>query len=601
MIEIKQYSCAYAGKTKPHLHRVNLHIRAGEFVAVIGPSGGGKSTLLFSINGLIPNEIEGSRYEGSIKADGICVQETMPHDLAGIVGTVLQDPEWQLVRGTVLEELVFPLENMGVEAEEIDRRLKEVTEQVEIRHLLPRSPLELSGGQKQRVAIAACLMMRPKIIVLDEPTAELDPLGKEMVIETIRELNRVWGYTIVLVDHNLDVTLPHVDRVVEVEEGRIAADGTPAEVFAGGGVQDGEGRVALPQTVEIAVMLGVHRLGDRVPLTARELADLLMRVRPQHEPGAIREPDLAPVYADARRATGILTNGRVTDPAGVPAVELEDVHFAYGKTDNDPAIHPLQLRIRQGEFVAVIGQNGAGKSTLCKLMVGLLKPLGGSVRILGKMVSSYRAGELVKQVGYVFQNPDYQIFQRTVYDEVAYGLRIQKLPRREIERRVLEATQLLDIERHLREHPHFLSRGERRRVAIASMLALRPNILILDEPTTGLDPYRCRQMMEHIRSLWDSGHTVILLTHDMRVVADYVPRTIVMASGRIELDGMTRDVFACRDELLRRRITVPPVVELSRLLGWVEPALTSEEFVLRYRRMMLEPSPEPVVAGGAGV
>ncbi|MCZ8517195.1 energy-coupling factor transporter ATPase [Paenibacillus filicis] len=566
MIRFENYSCTFEVKQEPLLHPLNLQINEGEFVFVTGPSGGGKSTLCFSINGLIPNEMEGSLYEGSITVDGINVQQMFPYDLVSVVGTVLQDPEWQLVRGTVKEELTFALENMGVPVEEIDRRLSRVVEQVKIKPLLLRSSLELSGGQKQRVAIAACLMMQPKVIVLDEPTAELDPMGKEMVIETIRNLHREWGYTVVFVDHNLDVTFPHADRVIVVAGGRIIADTPPSKLYDQPGISE---LLPMPQVIEIARQLGVRKTDGGDPLTVAELEKEMLRGGvSRFLDGAGRHPVLGP-------------EPQVQAPPGKPIIELKQVMFRYNKYDDELVIKPLDLRIHQGEFTAIIGHNGAGKSTLCKLITGLLKPRSGEVLIYGKSANSYRGDQRVRHVGFVFQNPDFQFVSRTVYDEVAYGLQIQKLKPAEIDERVHRVTKLLQIDNYLQEHPHFLSRGERRRVAIASILALEPEVIILDEPTTGIDSLRSREMMNYIRTLWEHGHTIVLLTHDMRVVADYVPRTIVMSDGQIQWDGPTGHIFAKKEELHRHHITLPPVVDLSFGLGWSVPSLSSDDFVSR--------------------
>ncbi|GGG83221.1 ABC transporter ATP-binding protein [Paenibacillus radicis (ex Gao et al. 2016)] len=567
MIRFDNYSCRYESGKEPLLHTLNLQINPGEFVFVTGPSGGGKSTLCFSINGLIPNEMEGSLYEGSVTVDGINVQQTFPYDLVSVVGTVLQDPEWQLVRGTVKEELTFALENMGVPVEEIDRRLAQVAEQVQIKPLLLRSSLELSGGQKQRVAIAACLMMQPKVIVLDEPTAELDPMGKEMVMETICELHREWGYTVVFVDHNLDVTLPHASRVIVVANGRIIADAPPSRLFDQQAVRK---LLPMPQVVHLSRQLGVRSPDGGDPLTVAELEEELARRLGTRAPLAGTNNEQLIRDEPAR--------------SGKPIIELKQVRFKYKKHDTDLTIKPVDLRIMQGEFTAIIGHNGAGKSTLCKLITGLLKPSSGEVLIHGKQANSYQAEQRVRHVGFVFQNPDFQFVRRTVYDEVAYGLHIQRLKAEEIDVRVRQVTKLLNIDNYLNEHPHFLSRGERRRVAIASILALEPEVIILDEPTTGLDSLRCQEMMSYIRKLWQKGHTIILLTHDMRVVADYVPRTIVMSGGQIQWDAPTRDIFAKKEELHRHQITLPPVVELSYALGWSVPSLTSEEFIAHMDR-----------------
>lgn len=581
MITFDNYSCTYSSG-KPMLHQLNLNITPGEFVFVTGPSGGGKSTLCFSVNGLIPHETEGSTYQGSVTVDGNKVQDVYPNDLVSVVGTVLQDPEWQLVRGTVKEELTFALENMGFPADEIDRRLEEVVERVEIQSLLLRSTLDLSGGQKQRVAIAACLMMKPKVIVLDEPTAELDPLGKEMVLDTIRQLHQEWGYTIVFVDHNLDVSMPYVDRVIVVAEGKIVADAPPSRLYDEPLVREW---LPMPQVIELARKLGVkiedEQHGECDPLTVEELRHAL-----QHS-GVFRPEPPKQVTASPTEAGGV--------PAGETLVELKNITFRYRKQEDEMTIKPLNLRIGRGEFAAVIGRNGAGKSTLCKLITGLLKPNGGELLIHGRPSTEYRTDQRVHHIGFVFQNPDYQFVRRTVYDEVAYGLTVQKLPAAEIDERVKKVTKLLQIDKYLQEHPHFLSRGERRRVAIASILVMQPEVIILDEPTTGLDSVRCREMMDYIAELWRQGHTIIMLTHDMRVVADYIPRTIVLSQGQIVWDAPTREVFSKGKELERYHITLPPVVELSHSWGWTPAALTSDELVQAVSAAALR---EPVLGGG---
>jgi len=583
MITFDHYSCTYSSG-KPMLHQLNLNITPGEFVFVTGPSGGGKSTLCFSINGLIPHETEGSTYQGSVTVDGSRVQDVYPNDLVSVVGTVLQDPEWQLVRGTVKEELTFALENMGYPTDEIDRRLEEVVERVEIGSLLLRSTLDLSGGQKQRVAIAACLMTKPKVIVLDEPTAELDPLGKQMVLDTIRQLHQEWGYTIVFVDHNLDVSMPYVDRVIVVADGKIVADAPPSLLYDEPLVREW---LPMPQVIELARKLGVkiedEQRGECDPLTVEELRKAL------HNRGVV-----CPEPPKQRPNHGSEAGG---SPGGETLLELKNITFRYRKQEDEMTIKPLNLRIGRGEFAAVIGRNGAGKSTICKLITGLLKPHGGELLIHGKPSSEFRADQRVRHIGFVFQNPDYQFVRRTVYDEVAYGLSVQKLPAGEIDARVKKVTQLLHIDKYLQEHPHFLSRGERRRVAIASILVMQPEVIILDEPTTGLDSVRCREMMDYITELWRQGHTIIMLTHDMRVVADYISRTIVLSQGQIVWDAPTREVFSKGKELAHYHITLPPVVELSHIWGWAQVALTSDELVdalsvpdLRVRK--------PVLSGG---
>lgn len=565
MISVRNFYCTYNEAEPYALKKINVEIKRGEFVAVIGPSGGGKSTLAFSINGILPNEIEGSLYSGEILLDGIRVQSVSPSDLISVAGTVLQDPEWQLVQETVLEELTFTLENLGIPVKEIRERLCEVLKQIDIKSLLHRSTLKLSGGEKQRVAIACSLMLQPKVLVLDEPTAELDPIGKELVIKTISQLNKKWGYTVVFIDHNLDITLPFADRVVVIADGEIAEDTHPLLLYNSKKIQK---VIPLPQITAIAKRLDISyetEKGTGLPLTAEDIIKYLKKPSRQDQ----QNTDYIKILNQSEH---------IKDPV----LELKDVWFNYRESD-DCAVKSVNLTIGSGEFTAVIGANGAGKSTLCKLITGLLRPKSGEIFIKGRPVEKYRAKDLINEAGYVFQNPDFQIFQNSVYNEIAFGLKNKKLPKEDIDKRVLETAKLLDIEQYLDTHPHFLSRGERKRVAIGGILALNPDILILDEPTIGLDACNSNKLMRYICRLWKSGHTVIILTHDMSLVARYVPRTIIMSDGKIIINDDTEAVFSDNELLKRYSLTVPPVVKLSLMLGWSRPALTADEFVSRYK------------------
>ncbi len=560
MIKISNISYSY--NDRKVLDNVNLEINEGEFVLVIGPSGGGKTTLSQLINGIIPNDIKGSEFSGEVIIDELNTINQSSKLANGIVGTVLQDPEWQFVSGTVIEELTFSMENNGLDIREMDKRLDFIVKQLEIEHLLHESPVKLSGGQKQRVAIAASLMMNPKILVLDEPTAELDPIGKKDILELVKSLNASLGLTVIFVDHNLDISFPYADRVIMVANGKIVADAHPSVLFENPVVAKW---VEMPQVIEIARHLKQKVSGfcDQDPLEAKELSEMIIKKFPdcyhhrysKMDEGLIREED----------------NGS--------ALKLEHVSFNYNTKSDQLILKNINLEIGKQDFIALIGQNGAGKSTLSKLIMGLIKPTVGRVFLGGKNISSMDVNEIISRVGYVFQNPDYQMTQKSVFDEIAFGLKLRNVPLDMIEQKVNEAANIFNITNYLNRHPHFLSRGERRRVAIASTLILEPDVIILDEPTTGLDSIRCREMMEYITKLNEKGITIIFLTHDMGVVTKYIPKTMIMANGELQFFGQTRDAFRHIENFHQYKIDVPPVVDLSNRLQWEHAALSTMDFI----------------------
>jgi energy-coupling factor transport system ATP-binding protein len=526
------------------LRRIALTVARGEFVAVVGPSGGGKSSIVYAINGIIPHEIRSSETAGTATVGGLNVAQHPPHELIRTVGTVLQDPEWQLVTFTVEDEIAFGLENLGVPPATIRAQVAATATLLEVDNLLGRSPDTLSGGQKQRVAIAACLAQASPILLLDEPLAELDPRGKQMVIEAVTRLHRTHGITIIFVDHNLELIAPYAERVIVIADGTLVADGPPQAVLNDPAVLAAT-RLRMPQPMEIAALLPPPLQPSAAPCTMQALAATLRgRV-------SLRAAPLNDEPPSPGQVGPLLAEGR-------------GLSFRYGR--GPEVLHEVDVQIRAGEYIGLIGQNGAGKSTLAKLLVGLLRPSAGQIMLNGRPLSTLLRAEVVAQVGYVFQNPDYQFFTQSCYDEVAFGLRLQKLPEAAVAARVSDVLEQLGMVAYREAHPHLLSRGQRRRIAIATVLALQPALIILDEPTTGLDSGTATRLLALIDQLHSQGHTILLLTHEMRVVLEHCSRLLLIDDGQIALDDDPRRAFRQQAALRQAHIQVPPLAELWHAL-----------------------------------
>lgn len=559
IIRAENFSCRYDSDAPLALRRIELEIQPGEFVVVLGPSGGGKSTLALAVNGIIPHELRSSETAGEVFVEGLAVSQRPPHELMRAVGTVLQDPEWQLTTFTVADELAFAAENLGFPPVRIHERVAEVARLLHLENLLDRSPDELSGGEKQRVAIAACLVPSPPVLLLDEPLSELDPIGKQEVIATVRDLNTQHGSTVLFIEHNLHAVAPYADRVIVVAGGSVIAAGPPRAILADRVVAATTG-LRLPQPVEIAELLGIQR--STMPLTMSELVSVAGGM-----PGGAVGDTTVSSAADETPTTD-----------ATPALTATDLRFAYpGGAD---VVAGVDLHLREGEYVGLIGANGAGKSTVARLLVGLLTPQHGTIRLRDEPLRGMSRREISSRIGYVFQNPDYQFFSRTCRDEVAVGLRLHDYSAEEAKELATAVLDELGMAKFADHHPHFLSRGQRRRVAVASMLAMRPQVLVLDEPTTGLDSGAATAMLDLVDELRDRGHAVLLLTHEMWAVLERCDRVVMLDDGRVRLDDDPRRAFARHDVLAECGITAPPLAELFELLPGGPPALlprTSED------------------------
>jgi cobalt transport protein ATP-binding subunit len=536
----------YRGQQKPALDGVDLEVAEGEFVVVMGPSGAGKSTLCVSLNGLIPHFFRG-RMEGEVRVHGRSTREGRVGEFAKEVGLVFQDFEAQLFSTNVALEVAFGPENFHVDREEMERRVREVLGRVRLEGFDDRQPATLSGGQKQRLAIASVLAIQPRILCLDEPTTDLDPIGKLGVFEIAEELKDRDDVTLIVVEHETEETLD-ADRIVVLRDGKVVTDRPAREVL-----RDVE-LLESSRIMPLQVTRFFHEMGlwqGQLPLT------------PEEGLNEFRRRDWL-VRADRHRE--LVQEDEAREQAyGETLIEVEGLAHRY--PNGVVALEGVDLDVRRGEFLAVLGQNGSGKTTLVKHFNGLLEPTEGSVRVEGEETVRQGVRKLGQRVGYVFQNPDHQIFSDTVFDEVAFGPKIRGLEENEVKERVSEALAAVGLEGYEEEDPFGLTKGERQRVAVASVLAVRPEVLILDEPTTGLDYAEQRSMMDLVRSLNEAGSTIIVVTHTMWVVAEYAHRAAVIKDGRMTLSGTVREVFAREEDLREASLRPPHIVSLGNALG----------------------------------
>ena len=553
MIRFEHLTYRYPGSEDPILQDLSLAVNEGEFLLVIGPSGAGKSTFLRCLNGLVPHFYGGS-IAGRVQVDGRDPVALGPKGMADFVGFVLQDPEAQFVVDRVEDELAFALENQGLDPIVMRKRVEEALDQLNIAHLRRRSVNTLSGGERQRVAIASVMTLQPQVLVLDEPTSQLDPQAAEEVLDTLVKLNQDLGLTVILSEHRLERVVQYVDRILYLPGGGQAPIlDEPRAVL---------GQVELtPPLITLAKALGWSPL----PLTIKEGRRFAGQV------ASIRE---------AGTAHTVLAS----EPQVPLSISVDGLGYSY---NGHPALQNISLSIHQGEFVALMGRNGAGKTTLLKQLVGLLKPAHGQVQIADprsrQTMDTRRAAveELIRVVGYVPQNPNALLFNDTVRQELDFTRRGHGLPLGEYEA-LLGTLGLLE---QAAQYPRDLSVGERQRVALASILVAEPQILLLDEPTRGLDYQQKAALVAFLKQEKAQGRTVIMATHDVELVANCADRVVLLGDGEVVVDGPVRQVMS------ESLVFASQINKLFR-----DPALLTVEDVLR-----LQPATdhEPLAAGSA--
>ncbi len=531
------------------LDGLTFTVEKGEFIGIVGANGAGKSTLSQALIGLVPQFYNGA-YGGRVLIDGLPAESTPISELCCKVGLVFQNPFNQLsgAKDNVYEEVAFGMQNLGVPRAEMHRRTENALKLLDIWQFRDRNPFDLSGGQMQRVAIASILVMEPDIIVLDEPTSQLDPQGSEEVFRTVDKLAHR-GITILMIEQKIEKIAAYCDRILLLHQGHQIAFDTPQKVFSRPDLE--QLGVQAPVFTRICRALGTTLPDGSYPVTVEEAANQLRRTSV-----------LPPVSAQQEERPELF--------------EIRNLEFSY--RPGTPVLHGINLRL-DARPTAIIGQNGAGKTTLVKLLKGLLRPTGLSIWFRGEDISHKTVAALAAQVGYVFQNPDDQIFRYNVLDEVMFGplnIGMSEEQAREKSRAALALTGLSDQEN---SNPYDLELNERKMVAIASVLAMDPDVLILDEPTIAQDMMGRRRIADIVRTLSAQGKLVLAILHDMDFVAECFDRVVVMAQGQVVADGSPRQVFADSAALQAARLDPPHVTQLCTRLGYDGVFLTVEEFL----------------------
>jgi energy-coupling factor transporter ATP-binding protein EcfA2 len=555
VVEFQNYSFKYFAQSKPTLKNISLTINRGEKVLIIGPSGSGKSTLGNCLNGLIPHSYKG-KIQGNLRVAGMDPAVVNVADLSKSIGTVLQDTDGQFVGLSVAEDIVFALENDLVPTPELRKRAVEIATLVGVERVLKNSPQQISGGQKQRTSLGGVLVDDVEILLFDEPLANLDPATGKMAMELIDDIHNSSGKTIIIIEHRIeDVLHRHVDRIVLINEGQIVADMPPHEMIASN---------------------LFNRYGIREPLYVTLLKYAGVKITPEMKPAYINSIDLSP-YVDQ-----ILNWYNRKIPKCPPLSEKEvigvkDLSFSY---DTRSVLRDINFSIKKGEMLAIVGRNGAGKSTLSKLICRFEKGHGGEIRFNGESAEELSITERAAMVGYVMQNPNHMITEHQIYEEIALGLRLRHVDDEEIKIRVEKTMKICGLERFKSWPISALSYGQKKRVTIASILILKPGVLILDEPTAGQDYYHYTEIMEFLKELNKTlGITIILITHDMHLMMEYTKRSIVLSEGEMIADRDSSDVLTSVDIVEKGALKETSIYHMAKMVGIDNPKSLVDRFI----------------------
>lgn len=540
-IEFSDFSFRYESLDKPTLKHINLRIEKGEKIVIIGPSGSGKSTLGQCLNGLIPHAIKGET-SGQLLLNGNAATQLDLHQYTEQIGTVLQDTDSQFVGLSVGEDIAFALENQLASNIEMYPIVKSTAQMVELGDMLDRSPHDLSGGQKQRVSLAGILVDDVDTLLFDEPLAALDPKTSRKTIEIIDQLHRDTGKTVIIIEHRLeDVLHRPVDRVILMQQGEIVADMTPDALLA-------------------STLLETHGIREPLYLTALKAANCPLEQLNTYS--SVKEMPITgyrPHFANWQSPTKTLTRSEDS------LLTINELTYSYDGEKN--ALENVSFTISHGEFVSVLGKNGSGKSTLTKLIMGVIEPDSGSICLEGEDIATLSIFERSQQIGVVLQNPNHMISHHMIFDEVAFGLRNKGLSEQKVEKKVLDTLELCGLSKYRNWPIEALSYGQKKRVTIASILALEPKLLILDEPTAGQDYRNYTSMLNFVRKLNSQlGVTVMIISHDMHLVLEYTDRSIVISDSRLIADAPMTEVFSQPELLDKANLTTTSLYDLAERL-----------------------------------
>ncbi|VTS98110.1 putative ABC transporter ATP-binding protein SP0483 [Streptococcus gordonii] len=547
IIQFENFTFQYQAQLEPTLKDINLTIYEGEKVLIVGPSGSGKSTLGQCLNGIIPNIYKGQA-SGHLKVQGQDAFASSIYDKSNLVSTVLQDTDGQFIGLSVAEDLAFALENDMVELPVMKEKVQHWAEKLDLVNLLQHRPQDLSGGQKQRVSLAGVLIDESPILLFDEPLANLDPKSGQDAIDLIDQIHREAGTTTIIIEHRLeDVLYRSVDRLVLVNDGRILFDDHPD---------------LLLKTTLLA------ENGIREPLYLTTLRQLGLNIAEMDHLSDLASLEL-PALPFSKEAVVEATQERDSN-----LFSVEHISFSYGKR---PVLQDISLEIAKGERIAIVGKNGAGKSTLAKAFCQFIQT-EGAYSWQGKDIKADSIKERAERIGYVLQNPNQMISETMIFDEVALGLRLRGLPEEEIEERVLAVLKTCGLYEFRNWPVSALSFGQKKRVTIASILVLGPEVILLDEPTAGQDQRNYTEIMNFLDELNQKGHTIIMITHDMQLMLDYSDRAIVIVDGQVLADKSPAQVLTDKDLIAAANLKETSIFTLAKRLG-VDPLALTEFYM----------------------
>lgn len=560
IIEFRDFSFQYLSQKKPTLKNINLTINRGEKVLIVGLSGSGKSTLGNCVNGLIPFVYKGE-ITGSCTVNGKETRNMSVAELSKTVGTVLQDSDGQFVGLTVGEDIAFAMENDCVDTQTMHRRVLDIARSIHIDDLLHHAPGELSGGQKQRVSLAGVMVDNVDVLLFDEPLANLDPATGENTIELIDEISKNGDKTVIIIEHRLeDVLHRHVDRIILFRDGCIIKDCSPDELLAG----------------DLLLETGIR---EPLYLTACKYAGI--EIREEDHPGYIENLTLS----DSDRAklvSWVNTNSENYSIADDPVLETEHLCFSYDGIKN--AVDDVSFKVNRGEMLAIVGKNGAGKSTISRLLTGFLREDSGDILLHGRNIRDDTIFERGQKIGLVLQNPNQMICNTMIFDEVAYGLRNMHTPEDEVKTRVEEVLRVCGLYPFRKWPISALSYGQRKRVTIASIIVMRPDIIVLDEPTAGQDYRHYTDIMDFLKMLNRQGFTIVMITHDMHLMLEYCNRCVVILDGKKIYDGSCAEVLVDDELVSKANLKKTSLYQLGAEVG-VDPRDITQSYINAERRL----------------
>ncbi|MGL4799641.1 MAG: ABC transporter ATP-binding protein [Cellulosilyticaceae bacterium] len=562
VIEFKDFSFRYDNLKKPTLRNIQLEIGQGEKVLIAGPSGSGKSTLAHCINGLIPFAYEG-HIEGSLKVLGEETKGKNLYQMSKCVGTILQDSDGQFVALSVGEDVAFAFENDCVPKEEMISRVDKILDVLGMESFKQHSPENISGGQKQKVAMAGVLAMESPILLFDEPLANLDPMSGQLAMDTIDALHKDSDKTIIVVEHRIEDVLAHdFNRVVLIDQGEIVFNGTPDEVLRAGIL--GNYGLREPLYVEALRSFGID--------VSKEMQLTDMQTLTKYK--EVLEAKLEEVHLQAPQAH-----------TEKPLLEVRDLRYRYSKDDRW-ILDDINFDIYEGEFLAILGNNGAGKSTLLKALTGFCKIEEGNLKFQGKDITKESIKARASKIGYVMQNPNHMITKYMIFDEIAFGLRNFGMKEEEVTKRVEEVLDICNLKKYRKWPVTSLSYGQKKRVTIASILALRPKVIVLDEPTAGQDHRNYTEFMGFLNTLKKQGVTVVMITHDMQLALEYADRGVVVSSGKVLMEGSIFEVLSNEEVLNQANLKATSVADLGKAMGDANIQQFLEKVMTRQREVL---------------